>query len=115
MTEHVDFKLQKEIVSGESRLRPDMVVLLPGGRLVTVDSKVTLDALEESQIAESETDRMAALRRLAGAIRVQVKSLASKDYQGQFDAGESPDFVICYIRVEAALLGALEVEPGLYE
>jgi len=115
MTEHVDFKLQKEIVSGESRLRPDMVVLLPGGRLVTVDSKVTLDALEESQIADSEADRAAALRRLAGAIRVQVKSLASKDYQGQFDAGQSPDFVICHIRVEAALFGALEVEPGLYE
>jgi DNA recombination protein RmuC len=115
MTEHVDFDLQKEIRGAESRLRPDMVVLMPGGRRVIVDSKVTLAALEDSQRAESEADRAVALRRLASAIRTQVKGLASKEYQGQFEAGQSPDFVICHVRVEAALFGALEVEPGLYE
>ncbi|HSS04765.1 MAG TPA: DNA recombination protein RmuC [Solirubrobacterales bacterium] len=115
MTEHVDFDLQKEIRGSETRLRPDMVVLLPGGRRVIVDSKVALDALEDSQQAESDADRSASLRKLASAIRAQVKSLASKDYHGQFEAGQSPDFVICHIRVEAALFGALEVEPGLYE
>lgn len=115
MTEHVDFALQKEIRGPETRLRPDMVVLMPGGRRVTVDSKVALDALEDSQQAESDADRSASLRKLASAIRAQFKSLASKDYHGQFEAGQSPDFVICHIRVEAALFGALEVEPGLYE
>jgi DNA recombination protein RmuC len=115
MTEHVDFDLQKEIRGSDTRLRPDMVVRMPGGRVVTVDSKVALDALEDSQAAENDADRSAALRKLAGAIRTQVKSLASKDYHGQFEAGQSPDFVICHIRVEAALFGALEVEPGLYE
>ncbi len=115
MTEHVDFTLQKEIRGPDTRLRPDMVVLLPGGRRVTVDSKVALDALEDSQAAATDADRAAALRKLASAIRAQVKSLASKDYHGQFEAGQSPDFVICHIRVEAALFGALEVEPGLYE
>lgn len=115
MTEHVDFDLQKEIRGSDTRLRPDMVVLMPGGRRVTVDSKVALDALEDSQSAESDADRAAALKKLASAIRAQVKSLASKDYHGQFEAGQSPDFVICHIRVEAALFGALEVEPGLYE
>ena len=115
MTEHVDFDLQKEIRGPDARLRPDMVVLMPGERRVTVDSKVALDALEDSQQAESDADRTASLRKLASAIRAQVKSLASKDYHGQFEAGQSPDFVICHIRVEAALFGALEVEPGLYE
>lgn len=115
MTEHVDFDLQKEIRGADARLRPDMVVLMPGERRVTVDSKVALDALEDSQSAENEADRTASLRKLASAIRTQVKSLASKDYHGQFEAGQSPDFVICHIRVEAALFGALEVEPGLYE
>jgi len=115
MTEHVDFELQKEIRGADSRLRPDMIVSMPGERRVTVDSKVALDALEDSQQAESDVDRLAALRRLASAIRAQVKSLASKDYHGQFEAGQSPDFVICHIRVEADLFGALEVEPGLYE
>lgn len=115
MTEHVDFDLQKEIRGADARLRPDMVVLLPGERRVTVDSKVALDALEDSQTAEAEADRIAALKKLASAIKTQVRSLASKDYHGQFEAGQSPDFVICHIRVEAALFGALEVEPGLYE
>jgi len=115
MTEHVDFNLQKEIQTADTRLRPDMVVLMPGERRVTVDSKVALDALEDSQTAETEADRAASLKKLASAIRAQVRSLASKDYHGQFEAGQSPDFVICHIRVEAALFGALEVEPGLYE
>ncbi len=115
MTEHVDFDLQKGIQGAETRLRPDMIVRMPGNRVVTVDSKVSLDALEESQVAENEVDRDAALRKLAGAVRTQVRSLASKDYHGQFGAGQSPDFVICHIRVEAALFGALEAEPTLYE
>jgi DNA recombination protein RmuC len=115
MTEHVDFKLQTEIRTADSRLRPDMVIQMPGNRRVAVDSKVALDALEDSQNAEGETERAVALRRVASAIRAQVKSLASKDYHGQFGAGEGPDFVICHIRVEAALFGALEVEPKLYE
>ncbi|HET9154252.1 MAG TPA: DNA recombination protein RmuC [Solirubrobacterales bacterium] len=115
MTEHVDFHLQKEIRTADARLRPDMIIQMPGNRRVAVDSKVALDALEDSHRAEGEADRVAALRRVAAAIRTQVKSLASKDYHGQFGAGEGPDFVICHIRVEAALFGALEVEPGLYE
>lgn len=115
MTEHVDFDLQKEIRGADTRLRPDMVVIMPGERRVTVDSKVALDALEDSQTSETEADRVTALKKLASAIRTQVRSLASKDYHGQFEAGQSPDFVICHIRVEAALFGALEVEPGLYE
>lgn len=115
MTEHVDFHLQKEIRTADARLRPDMIIQMPGNRRVAVDSKVALDALEDSHRAEGEADRLAALRRVAMAIRTQVKSLASKDYHGQFGAGEGPDFVICHIRVEAALFGALEVEPALYE
>lgn len=115
MTERVDFELQKQIQTGDSRLQPDMIVQMPGNRRVAVDSKVALDALEDSHRAENEADRIAALRRVAGAIRNQIKSLASKDYHGQFGAGEGPDFVICHIRVEAALFGALEVEPKLYE
>jgi DNA recombination protein RmuC len=115
MTEHIDFDLQKGIQGADGRLIPDMVVHMSGDRRVTVDSKVALDALEDSQTAESDAERSDALRKLASAIRAQVKSLASKDYHGQFDPGQSPDFVICHIRVEAALFGALEVEPGLYE
>lgn len=115
MTEHVDFKLQKEIQGADERLRPDMIVSMPGGRRVTVDSKVALDALEASNSAETEAERISALRKLASAIRAQVKNLASKDYHGQFGPGEGPDFVICHIRVEAALFAALEAEPDLYE
>jgi DNA recombination protein RmuC len=104
MTEHVDFELQETLRTEEGRLRPDALFLLPEGRSFVADSKVPLDAFLDAQEAEVESER-----------REHVRALSSKDYQGQFKAGEMPDLVICFIPNEPALHAALAADPGLFE
>jgi DNA recombination protein RmuC len=115
MTEHVDFEVQKTLHGEEGLLRPDAVVMLPGGRRVVVDSKVPLDAYLEVLEAPDEPARKGELIRHARQVRDHVTKLSSKRYQEQFESGESPDFVVCFMPSEAALHAAFEAEPSLYD
>jgi DNA recombination protein RmuC len=115
MTEHVDFELQQTFNDGEGMLRPDAVVMLPGGRRVVIDSKVPLDAYLEVLEAEDDASRKGELIRHARQVRDHITKLASKRYQDQFDSGESPDFVVCFMPSEAALHAAFEAEATLYD
>ncbi|HVY77816.1 MAG TPA: DNA recombination protein RmuC [Solirubrobacterales bacterium] len=115
MTEHVDFELQQTFSDGEAMLRPDAVVMLPGGRRVVIDSKVPLDAYLEVLEAEEDASRKGELIRHARQVRDHITKLASKRYQDQFDSGESPDFVVCFMPSEAALHAAFEAESTLYD
>jgi DNA recombination protein RmuC len=115
MTEHVDFELQQTFNDGEGILRPDAVVMLPGNRRVVIDSKVPLDAYLEVLEAEDDASRKGELIRHARQTRDHITKLASKRYQDQFDSGESPDFVVCFMPSEAALHAAFEAEPSLYD
>ena len=115
MTEHVDFELQRTLHTEEGRLRPDALFLLPEGRSFVADSKVPLDAFLDAQEAEVEADRLTQLARHARQAREHVRALSSKDYQGQFKAGEMPDLVICFIPNEPALHAALAADPTLFE
>jgi DNA recombination protein RmuC len=115
MTEHVDFELQETLRTEDGRLRPDALFLLPEGRSFVADSKVPLDAFLDAQEAEVEADRQVQLQRHARQAREHVRALSSKDYQGQFKAGEMPDLVICFIPNEPALHAALGADPGLFE
>lgn len=115
MTEHVDFELQKTLHGDEALLRPDAVVMLPGDRRVVIDSKVPLDAYLEVLEAEDEAGRKGELLRHARQVRDHITKLASKRYQDQFDSGETPDFVVCFMPSEAALHAAFEAEPALYD
>lgn len=115
MTEHVDFELQQTMSDGESILRPDAVVMLPGNRRVVIDSKVPLDAYLEVLEAEDDPTRKGELIRHARQVRDHITKLSSKRYQDQFDSGESPDFVVCFMPSEAALHAAFEAEPSLYD
>jgi DNA recombination protein RmuC len=115
MTEHVDFELQQTFNDGEGMLRPDAVVMLPGGRRVVIDSKVPLDAYLEVLEAEDDASRKGELIRHARQVRDHITKLASKRYQDQFDSGESPDFVVCFMPSEAALHAAFEAEASLYD
>jgi DNA recombination protein RmuC len=115
MTEHVDFELQETLRTEDGRLRPDARFLLPEGRSFVADSKVPLDAFLDAQEAEIESERQVQLERHARQAREHVRSLSSKDYQGQFKAGEMPDLVICFIPNEPALHAAFAADPGLFD
>lgn len=115
MTEHVDFELQETLRSEDGRLRPDARFLLPEGRSFVADSKVPLDAFLDAQEAEVESERLIELERHARQAREHVRSLSSKDYQGQFKAGEMPDLVICFIPNEPALHAAFAADPTLFD
>lgn len=111
MLDHCDFDLQ--VVTGstgdESRLRPDMVVRLAGGKSVVVDSKVPLDAYLDL-VTESDDEH---LRRHVKQVRTHIDQLASKAYWDRLDS--SPEFVVLFVPGESILSAALEAEPALLE
>jgi len=115
MTEHVDFELQQTLRTEEGSLRPDARFLLPEGRSFVADSKVPLDAFLDAQESEVESERRVHLDRHARQAREHVRSLSSKDYQGQFNPGETPDLVICFIPNEPALHAAFAADPTLFD
>ena len=115
MTEHVDFEMQETLRTEEGLLRPDARFLLPEGRSFVADSKVPLDAFLDAQESEVEAERRTHLERHARQAREHVRSLSSKDYQGQFAAGSMPDLVICFIPNEPALHAAFAADPGLFD
>jgi DNA recombination protein RmuC len=115
MTEHVDFELQQTLHTEDGRLRPDARFLLPEGRSFVADSKVPLDAFLDAQEAEVDAERKTHLERHARQAREHVRSLSSKDYQGQFSPGEMPDLVICFIPNEPALHAAFGADPELFD
>jgi len=115
MTEHVDFELQETLRTEDGNLRPDARFLLPENRSFVADSKVPLDAFLDAQESEVESERRAHLERHARQAREHVRALSSKDYQGQFKAGEMPDLVICFIPNEPALHAAFAADPELFD
>jgi DNA recombination protein RmuC len=115
MTEHVDFTVQTTLHNDEGMLRPDAIVMLPAQRKVVIDSKVPLDAYLEVLEAEDESTRKGELVRHARQVRDHISKLSSKRYQDQFESGDSPDFVVCFMPSEAALHAAFEAEPSLYD
>jgi DNA recombination protein RmuC len=115
MTEHVDFELQETLRTDDGQLRPDARFLLPEGRSFVADAKVSFDAFLDAQEAEDESSRLVHLARLARQAREHVRSLSTKDYQGQFKAGETPDLVICFMPNEPAMHAALAADPELFE
>jgi DNA recombination protein RmuC len=115
MTEHVDFEVQATLRGDEGLLRPDAIVMLPGERRVVIDSKVPLDAYLEVLEAEDESSRKGELLRHARQVRDHITKLSSKRYQDQFESGDTPDFVVCFMPSEAALHAAFEAEGSLYD
>ncbi|HEU4599552.1 MAG TPA: DNA recombination protein RmuC, partial [Solirubrobacterales bacterium] len=99
----------------DGQLRPDALFHLPEGRSFVADSKVPLDAFLDAQEAEVESERRLHMERHARQAREHVRSLSSKDYQGQFNPGEMPDLVICFIPNEPALHAAFAADPELFD
>ena len=113
MVDFVDFQTQETVDGEEGKLRPDLVVKLPGGKQVVVDSKAPLDAYLAAIEAPNEELRSAALKRHASQVRTHLKKLAAKSYWDQFD--NAPEFVVLFLPSEAIFSAALENDPQLIE
>ena len=113
MSEHFDFIEQVSVDSDAGRLRPDMIVHLPGEREIVVDSKVSLDAYLDAVDAASEKAREDALKRHAAQIRTHMNKLAGKSYWQKFD--KAPEFAVMFIPGESFFAAAVDVDRGLIE
>jgi DNA recombination protein RmuC len=113
MTAHCDFEEQVTVATDDGRLRPDMIVRLPNGRLVVIDAKVSLAAYLEAMEAPSEAAAMEKRKLHAQQIRRHIDRLAQKSYANQFQ--EAPDFVVAFLPGEIFFSAALEQQPDLIE
>ena len=113
MVEHCDFTEQQSFQGDDGRSRPDMVVHLPAGRTVVVDSKVPLDAFMDATELDDPDQRAARMKDHAKALDAHVVALAGRGYDDVV-AG-SIDLVVMFVPGEAFLVEAFEADPSLFE
>ncbi len=115
MLARCDFDEQVQAVSRHDRqVRPDVVVRLPGDKVVVVDAKVPLSGFLAAQSDSLDArQRAEALRAHSGALRRHVESLAAKEYWSAF--ATSPQLVVCFVPSEAVLASAMEHDPELFD
>jgi DNA recombination protein RmuC len=116
MTEHCDFETQVSLSNMDERLRPDLVIQLPSGRVVPVDSKVSITAYLEALEAKTADETQALFEKHADQVRSRLRDLASKDYSERLrELGQAPEFTIMFIPGDDFLAAALTVDPELFE
>ncbi len=108
-----DFYEQVTVDTESGKLRPDMVVRLPNGRVIVVDAKAPVDAFLTALQASTEEDRKRAFAGYVAAVRAHMNGLGSKAYWDQFE--ESPELVVMYLPGETFFSAAIENDPGLIE
>jgi DNA recombination protein RmuC len=113
MIGHCDFVEQQGISPESGKLRPDMIVKLPAGKNIVVDSKAPLQAYLDSLDVSDEDSRRAYLQAHARQIRQHVQNLSNKSYWEQFEP--TPEFVVLFIPGESFYSAALEQDPQLFE
>ncbi|MEX2146295.1 MAG: DNA recombination protein RmuC [Candidatus Rokuibacteriota bacterium] len=113
MTQHCDYAEQVTVEGDAGRLRPDMVVHLPAGRDIVVDSKVPLTAYLDALAAGTPQERTAAFARHAQQVRQHMTQLAGKEYWAQFS--DAPELVVMFIPGESFVGAAAEMDATLIE
>ena len=113
MMAHCDFDEQRTIFSDSGRLRPDMIINLPGGRSIVVDAKVPLEAFLDAQAATDDGVRSGKLADHVRQVRDHVTKLGAKQYWDQFTA--SPEVVVLFLPAEAIYMAALEQDALLID
>ena len=114
LSEHCDFATEVSVDDGEGgKLRPDVVVKVPGGQSLVIDAKVSLNEYQDAYGAVDETVRDTHLTAHASAIRAHVNTLGAKAYWSQFE--DAPDYVVMFIPGEHFLTAALEQDPSLWD
>ena len=110
---HCDFVEQQSAEGEDGRLRPDLVVKLPGNRQIVVDSKAPITAYMEAHEATNDDLRKAKIQLHAQLMRRHLEALAKKSYWDQFQP--TPEVVVMFIPGEAFYSAALEADPDLLD
>jgi len=114
MLEHCDFDEQVSSTTEDGRQRPDLVVHMPDGANLIVDSKVPLDAYLRIVEAQDDATRKAEAKEHARQLRNHIDALAKKDYSA-LHGTESTGFVVCFVPGEALVTTAFEADPDLFD
>jgi len=114
LAEHADFMTEVSVADGEGgRLRPDVIVKVPGGKSLVIDAKVSLNAYQDAFGAVDEQEREVQLAAHATAMKAHVNTLGNKAYWSQFP--DAPDYVIMFVPGEHFLTAALEQDHQLWD
>lgn len=113
MLQYCDFVEQATVATEDGRIRPDVIVKLPGNRTIVIDAKVPFDAFYESISTKDEEIRGARLRDHARLVRTHIGALSKKSYWESVQP--TPEFVLLFLPGETFYSAALEVDPKLIE
>jgi DNA recombination protein RmuC len=113
LSEYSDFRTEVNVEGDDGRLRPDVIITIPGGGALVVDAKVSLNAYQDAFETGEEGAKQAALSAHAAAMKNHVNTLGQKAYWNQFD--NAPDYVIMFVPGEHFLSAALEHDPDLWD
>ena len=113
MLQYCDFVEQETVVTADGRIRPDVIVRLPGNRTIVIDAKVPFDAFYESISTRDDLIRIAKLKDHARLVRTHIGSLSKKSYWESVHP--TPEFVLLFLPGETFYSAALEIDPKLIE
>ncbi|HYW69613.1 MAG TPA: DNA recombination protein RmuC [Pyrinomonadaceae bacterium] len=113
MIQYCDFSEQETIANEDGRIRPDMIVRLPGNRTIVVDAKVPFEAFYESISTSDDAIRLERLKEHARLVRAHIVALSRKSYWETVQP--TPEFVLLFLPGETFYSAALEQDPKLIE